>query len=370
MSKIIREIDSLHPARIEVSLKQLLKNIRVLQKFMGKSLYCLPLKANAYGHGLHAVAKLAEKAGIDYLAVAHLSEGVQLRMAGIQLPILILSPVHENEVSVLVDHDLEFSISSKEQAESIRKKISKKKCRVHLRIDTGMQCTGIHPQHVKKLLSYFEREKCFELVGVYSHLATADKPMDLFARKQIDIFKGLDFSNKSLIQHICNSGGMLFFIDAHLDMVRPGLATFGYLPDPYEDKIAVAPCFSLKAKVSYSKIVQKGERISYGHTYKVSKTSRIITIPVGYGDGYLRTLSNKGFILLRGKRFPIVGSICMDQFMVNVGDMEVKVGEEAVLIGKQGNQEISIQEIARLAETIPYEVLCLFNERIPRFYIQ
>jgi alanine racemase len=178
------------------------------------------------------------------------------------------------------------------------------------------------------------------------------------------------FKNRSLIRHIANSGGTIYYPEAHLDMVRPSLATFGYIPQDCPPALQeIQPCFSLKAKVSYFKVVAAGEGISYGHSYVTAKQTRIVTVPVGYGDGYRRSLSNKGAVLIRGKRFPIIGTICMDQFMVDVGDHEVYVGDEVVLIGKQGDEEITLKEISRLCETVPYEILCLLNERIPRIYI-
>jgi alanine racemase len=172
-----------------------------------------------------------------------------------------------------------------------------------------------------------------------------------------------------LIRHLANSGGIIYYPQAHFDMVRPSLVTFGYLPShPPSAYQAVSPCLSLKAKVAYFKVVKAGEGVSYGHSYVTPRQTRIVTIPVGYGDGFRRALSNQGSVLIRGKRFPICGTICMDQFMVDVGDAEVYVGDEVVLIGKQGKEEIRLEEVAKLCETIPYEILCQINERIPRVY--
>ncbi|MFI5334138.1 MAG: alanine racemase [Chlamydiales bacterium] len=366
-----------HPAWIEIDVKQLNANISIIKQQIGKSLFCLPVKANAYGHGLCPIGKIAERAGIDYLGVAHSQEGVLLRQAGIRIPIVVLGAIHEDQISDLIHFDLEFTISSRFKADLVAEKCKKfqKKCRVHLEVDTGMRRTGVRFSTAHALFEHLKSLHCFEIAGVYSHLATADRPNDPFALQQIDVFNSLIsdplFQDKSLIRHIANSGGTVFFPQAHLDMVRPSLITFGYLPknSPSAWK-ELSPCFSLKAKVSYFKVVPAGEGISYGHSYVTQKQTRIVTIPVGYGDGYRRSLSNRGSVLIRGRRFPIVGTICMDQFMVDVGDQEVYVGDEVVLIGKQGDASIPLQEIAELCETIPYEVLCLFNERIPRIYTQ
>jgi alanine racemase len=362
-----------HPSWIEIDLPQLRKNISVIRKHIGSSLFCLPIKANAYGHGLCAIGKAAQEAGIDYLGVAHLQEGIKLRQEGVTLPIIVLGAIHEDQIHDLIDYQLEFTISSKFKAELVAEKCKGRTCRVHLEVDTGMQRTGVRPETARTLFPYLKNLQGLEVVGIYSHLATADRPQDPLALKQIAAFQALVndplFQGVPLLRHLANSGGTTYFPEAHFDMVRPSLITFGYLPTPCPEAFqSIAPCFSLKAKVSYFKVVQPGVGVSYGHSFVTNKQTRIVTIPVGYGDGYRRSLSNKGSVLIRGKRFPICGTICMDQFMVDVGDQEVYVGDEAVLIGKQGTEEITLKEVAGLCETIPYEILCMLNERIPRIY--
>lgn len=365
-----------HPTWIEVDLQQFKRNIEIIRAQTGQSRLCLPVKSNGYGHGIVQIAKAAIEAGVNALAVSCLQEGVKLRLSGVQIPIIVFGAIHEEQVHDLLQFDLEFSISSKFKADLVAKSCEKlkKRCRIHLEVDTGMQRTGVRSSTAVDLFQHLHTLGCFEVAGIYSHLATGDRPHDLVAIQQIKIFKELlehpVFKGRSYAAHIANSNGVIHYPDSYLDMVRPGLSVFGYLPDcvptPFSE---IKPCFSLKSKVSYFKVVGKGEGISYGHTYVTSKQTRIITVPVGYGDGYRRALSNRGSVLIRGKRFPIAGSICMDQFMVDVGDAEIYVGDEVVLIGKQGDQEITLQEVARLCDTIPYEVLCILNERIPRFYI-
>jgi alanine racemase len=363
-----------HPAWVEIDLNQFQKNIAQIRSQIGKSLFCLPVKANAYGHGLCKIAQVAEKCGVDYLAVAHLQEGAQLREIGIKIPILVLGAIHEDQIPDLLAYNLEVSISSKFKADlvaGIAQKL-KKKCRIHLEVDTGMHRTGVRVSTAETLFPYLTTLPSLELVGIYSHLATADRPSDPFALKQIAAFSSLlkPFENTPLIRHLCSSSGLLFFPQAHFDMVRPSLVTFGYLPANAPAAFAsIAPCFSLKAKVAYFKVVAPGHGISYGHSYTTTSQTRIVTVPVGYGDGYRRALSNRGFVLIRGKRYPICGTICMDQFMVDVGNSEVYVGDEVVLIGKQGAEEIGLEEIATLCDTIPYEILCQLNDRLPRVYL-
>ena len=364
-----------HATWIEIDCGQFRKNIALMRHHIGKRLFCLPIKANAYGHGLEQMGQIAAEEGVDYLGVAHLQEGIKLREAGITIPVLVLGAIHENQISDLLHYNLEFTISSKFKADLVAKicKTTQKKCRIHLEVDTGMQRTGVRCATARTLFQHLQELGCFEVVGIYSHLATCDSPDDSLALKQIASFNALlqdpIFQGHSLIRHIANSGGALFFPNAHLDMVRAALVVFGYIPMNCPETLKeIAPCFSLKAKVSYFKVVDKGEGISYGHLYVTSKQTRIVTIPIGYGDGFRRCLSNRGSVLIRGKRFPIFGTICMDQFMVDVGDHEVHVGDEVVLIGKQGDEEISLFEMAQLCDTIPYEILCLFNDRIPRLY--
>ncbi len=366
-----------HPSWIEIDLSQLKKNIQIIKKNLKQSLYCFTVKANAYGHGMYKIAKAAEEAGVDYLAVAHLAEAMRLRDAKISLPILILGAIHEDQIIEALNHDFEFTISSKYKADLVAQKCqeTKKKCRVHLEIDSGMQRTGVRISSAVDLYKYLKNLNCFEIVGIYSHFANSDYPNDPITKKQLAAFLSLKqdpvFQNSPLIWHIANSGGLVFFPESHLDMVRPSLITFGYLPPNSPACFdGIAPFYSVKSKISYFKVVAPGEGISYGHTYTTQKQTRIVTVPIGYGDGYRRGLSNRAFVLIRGKRFPIVGNICMDQFMVDIGDNMAYVGDEVVLIGKQGDAEITVKEIAGLCQTNLYEVLCFFNDRLKRIYLE
>jgi alanine racemase len=348
-----------HPSWVEVDLAQFKKNIDNLRECIGDKLFCLPIKANAYGHGLCAIAKAAEEAGIDYLAVAHLQEGIALRKANVALPILVLGAIHEDQIDQLLQYDLEISISSLYKAQLVAEvcRNFSQKCRVHLEIDTGMQRTGVRPTSAAALFRFMKEAGCFEIRGVYSHLAKADEPNDPFTLHQIETFSNLIASlGHSFIAHLANSGGLLHYPSSHFDMVRPSMASFAH-------------CFTLKTKISYFKVVEAEQGVSYGHTHVTPKRTRIVTLPIGYGDGYRRCLSNRAHVLIRGKRFPIVGAICMDQCMVDIGDAEAYVGDEAVLIGRQGEEEITLEEIATLCDTIPYEILCSFNDRLPRIYV-
>lgn len=362
-----------HPAWIEVDVARFQKNLSVVRKKMTSRLLCVAIKANAYGHGLLRMGKIASESGADYLGVACLQEAIVLRESGLQLPILVLGALHEEWIDSLLHHEVDLSVSSLYKAKLVAARCEAlgKKARVHLEIDTGMQRTGVRLESAPMLLQFLQSHSCFDVVGIYSHLATADQKNHPFTKKQIDLFRSFkeQVGSSSIIWHLANSGGCFFYPESHFDMVRVGLACYGYLPDGTIDPTdGIAPCLSLKAKISYFKVVAAGEGIGYGHSYRTKRQTRIITVPVGHGDGYRRALSNKGAVLLGGTRHPIVGAICMDQCMVDVGRAEAHVGDEVTLIGKQGNEEISLQEVCNLADTIPYEFLSALPERLPRVY--
>ncbi len=357
--------DEWHPTWIEIDLGQFRKNLQAVKRHIGSRLFCLPIKANAYGHGLIPIGQVAAEEGVDYLAVAHAKEGVALRKAGVKIPILVLGAIHKEQVSDLLLNDLEVSVSSRLKADLIREECQRlqKRCKVHIEVDTGMHRTGMRPRTALQLYEEFEKDPFFDIAGIYSHLASTDS----YGKDQVNLFHEIcEQVKKPLIRHIGNSSGMLAFPECSLDMVRPALLTFGYIDGVGE----ISPCFSLKSTVSYFKIVETGKGISYNHTFHTEKPSRIVTVPIGYGDGYRRDLSNRGHVLIRGKKHPIVGTICMDQFMVDVGESDVFVGDEVVLIGSQGEETISLQEIASMCGTIPYEILCGLNERVPRVYLR
>jgi alanine racemase len=361
---------SFHPAWFEIDLAQFKANIALIRSRIGTSLYCCVVKANAYGHGLVPLARAASDAGVDYLGVIHLQEGVALRKAGISLPILVMGAIHEDQAEELIRYRLEITLSSSYKAKIIAKKARElgEKCTVHLEVDTGMRRTGVRTDSAMALIDEVGSEPYFSLRGIYSHFAMSEKPNEPVTLKQIEQFLSLKekAGKSSVLWHLANSGGVAFYPESHLDMVRPGILSYGLFP---QNAIShLQPILSLKANVSYFKVVREGEGISYGHTYRTKSQTRVVTVPVGYGDGYRRDLSNQMQVLIRGKRYTIAGSICMDQFMVDIGDHEAYVGDEVVLIGKQGNEEITCIEMSEVAKTNPHEILCHFNERIPRIY--
>jgi alanine racemase len=219
------------------------------------------------------------------------------------------------------------------------------------------------------LFEKLSRNSAFEIAGVYSHLATADGPGDPFAIEQIQTFEALrrQIGGEGIVWHLANSGGVYFYPESYFDMVRPGLLCYGLMPDGQEHG-EIKPIFSLKARISYFKVVAADQGISYGHLYRTKNQTRIVTVPIGYGDGYPRALSNSATVLIRGKHYPIAGRICMDQFMVDIGQGEAYVGEEVTLIDCEPDSAVSLSRLACLAGVDPREIVCRFNDRTPRVY--
>ena len=243
-----------------------------------------------------------------------------------------------------------------------------------MKIDTGMERIGAPEYETRDFLARAAKSDHLEIVGIYSHLACADDPESPMTFEQLERFNSAieyfqEHSSKKPICHLANSGGILHFPETFLDMVRPGIILYGVVPDPKSHKLLdLKPVLSLKARVVYSKTVKAGSPISYGATWAPEEDIEVSTIPLGYGDGFRRDLSNRGNILIRGEKNPIVGRVCMDQFMVKTKLQKIPVGEEAVILGQMGNQSITAEEMASELGTIPYEILTGLNQRIPRVY--
>lgn len=365
------------PVYLEVDLVQFRKNISEIRKYIGGKKICLSIKANAYGHGIYEIAKEASSLSLDYLGMARVDEAVSLREKNIDMPIMIFSPFSKEEIPTLINYNIEPTIASKKQLSDLIDYLNKvnKKAKIHVKIDTGMVRGGGSPLEAKEIIDIVLKNKNTELVSVYSHFVSSEKKELELNVKQGSIFESiflpLKKGNPHIIGHLCNSGGLINFPDYHFDMVRTGLLSYGYIPKGLEnEKISkIRPCLSLKSQVRLIHKVEKGLGISYNHTYYTKKRSRIAVIPVGYGDGYPLGLSNKSQVLIRGKRFDTVGRICMDLLMVDIGDNEIEIGDEVVLVGKQKDEEIKAVDIAEKLNTIVYEVVCNFSRpRVPIFY--
>jgi alanine racemase len=365
------------PTRIRIDLDALTHNLRALRAHAGVPVMAI-IKANGYGHGLVPVGLHLQAQGVDQLGVAFLEEGVALRRAGVTVPILVMGGIFGPQAAALIAHDLEITVSSIAKLRQVEAaaEATGKRAIVHLKIDTGMERIGVHSYHAGPFIEAAVASRWVTVKGVYSHLACADDPGSAMTLQQLERFlEACDHFRRigapMPLRHLANSGGVLHFPATHLDMVRPGIALFGVLPDPAAHAtVDLRPVLSLVSQVVFFKVVPAGQTVSYGGTWAPATDTRVVTIPIGYGDGWPRALSSRGDVLIRGVRHPVVGRICMDQFMVDLGPDGTAYNEdEVVLIGTQGGETIRCEDVATAAGTIPYEILVNLNTRIPRAYL-
>lgn len=372
-----RPEDPTRLTRVVVRLDALAANLGAIRAHVGGAKVMAVVKANAYGHGLVPVARHLIASGADSLGVAFLEEGIALRQAGIAAPILVFGGIGGAQAPLFIQNDLALTAPSVEKLRFIDEAAAAlgATARVHLKIDTGMERIGVHWYAAEKLLEASLRLRHTQVEGVYSHLANADAAPDALdhARLQLERFlEVLAFYEKRSLptpcRHLANSGAVLQLPGAHLDLVRPGILLYGLYPShECARTIAVRPALSLKSRVVFFKVVKAGNPVGYGSTWAPEVDTRVVTVPVGYGDGYFRALSNRASVLIRGQRRPIVGRVCMDQIMVDLGPNGTAYnGDEVVLIGDQEGETLLADELASLAGTIPYEVLTHLNERLPR----
>ena len=373
----ISEEEVLRPTRVEVDLKVLADNFRKIKSHARSAMVMPVLKANAYGHGLVRVAQLMQELNADYLGVAVLEEGLLLRRQGITTPILVLGGIWGNQIPHFIKYGLSITASSVGKLNQIEEvaQLMNKRARVHLKIDTGMERIGVHYYNAEKLLEASLNCKHVDIVGIYSHFASSDSSDLAFAKIQLERFlETVSFYDKhsipSPIKHIANSGAILQMPETTLDLVRPGIMLYGVYPSQeVKHTIEVKPALSWKSLVVYFKVIKGGSSVSYGMKWQAAHDVRAVTVPLGYGDGYLRSMSHKAEVLIRGKRFPVVGVISMDQIVVNIENDSAYNGDEVILIGSDGNNSITVEELAEWAGTIPYEILTNINTRVPRVYI-
>jgi len=364
----------------EIDLAALVYNFKEVRKKVGPDVGVMAIvKAQGYGHGMVQISRALEKEGVNYFGVTSPFEAFFLRKEKIESAILILGPTMLDQAKEIIAKNITQTICTKEIALALAGECKrlKKRLKVHIEVDTGMGRTGVPHQRALKLIK--EIIKIPELVveGTFTHFSTADEEDKSFTKEQIRRFKevleklegeGIDIP----LRHAANSAGVLNFPESYFNMVRPGLALYGIYSSEYVSRsLDLHPVMSLKSKVTYLKRVKKGATISYGKTYVTNKDTTIAILPIGYEDGYNRLLSNKGEVIIKGKRVRIAGRVCMDQTILDVGEVpDVKVDDEVVLIGKQGQERISIEEIAKRVNTVPHEVVCRIAGRVPRIYLK
>lgn len=374
-------IRQLRPTWAEVDLDAIAHNVRRLQELAAPAGLMAVVKADGYGHGAVMVARTALAHGARRLAVAMVEEGVHLRQSAIACPILVMGWTPPEQYGLALRYDLELTVSSEAEARALADAARRegRRVRVHLKIDTGMGRLGFRwddPQ-LGQAVARLANLTHLEMVGVYTHLASADDLQVPLAGQQLEAFaealerlaaRGV----RPPLRHVANSAALLQIPAARYDLVRPGIALYGLDAFPQAVRtFGLRPALSWKTRVALVKEVPAGTPISYGATYVTPRPSRIATLPVGYADGLRRALSNRGQVLVNGRRAPIVGRVCMDQVMVDVTDAgQVAVGDEVVLIGSQGAESITADEMAAWMDTIGYEVVTGIGRRVPRIYLR
>lgn len=363
----------------EINLDAIVKNVDNLMALTKENTGALAVvKADGYGHGDVAVAKAVAQKVTGY-AVATLDEAVNLRENGVKKPILVLGYVDPYEFDILVSHEITATVFDVETAQLLADaaRVQKKQAHCHIKVDTGMRRIGLEPDEngiaiVKQITALKE----LSADGIFTHFATSDETDKTSAEHQFKLFT--DFTGRLekeeihfTYRHCANSAAVIDMPQVDLDMVRLGIAMYGMYPsdEVKKEKVELFPALDLKSHVTMVKEIPAGEKVSYGGTFTTTRTTKLATVSVGYGDGYPRALSSKGYVLVRGQKAPIVGRVCMDQMMVDVTDIEnVTRADIVTLIGKDGDAEITVEEIAALAGTFNYEFVCDLGKRIPRSY--
>ena len=367
----------------EVNLDNIAHNVKEIRRITNKNAEIMGVvKADAYGHGVMEVANTLLNNGVTRLAVSMLDEAIQLRKSGFKVPILILSYTDPRRADEIVNYDVTQTVFSHDLAQALSDASlrNKKNVKIHIKIDTGMTRVGFMPGY-SAIKNVTEIGKLPGLIieGLFTHFASADETDRSYTYMQFERFMSIcsELNRIGLyipVKHVANSAGIIEYPEMHLDMVRPGIILYGLYPsnEVNRDKIDLKPAMSLKANVILVKDVEKNTCISYGRIFTTKRESKIATIPIGYADGYTRLLNGKARVLINGEFAPVVGKICMDQCMVDVTDMKnpVRVGDEVVLFGKQGDCEMSVDELAASIGTINYEITCIVGKRIPRVYHQ
>ncbi|MDX1449228.1 MAG: alanine racemase [Acidimicrobiia bacterium] len=357
----------MRPTYAEIDLGAIADNVAAFAALIAPSQVCAVVKADAYGHGDAPVAATAIDAGASQLAVALVEEGVRLREAGVSAPILLLSEPGHDAIGEIVEWDLTptaYSVPFIAALGSTGESVD-----VHLKVDTGMHRVGAPPDSLDDLLGAIAAAPGVGLGGLWSHFAVADEDPD-YTRKQIQRFDRAAAHADAPSTHLANTAGATLFPEARRDMCRIGLGIYGLHPcDETRDVIDLRPAMRVITHVSHVQRLQAGERPSYGRRRPLQRDATVVTVPIGYADGYHRGMSEDAVVLIRGERFPLAGTVTMDQIVIDVGDEDVDIGEEVVVLGEQGNGFVGADEWASTLGTITYEIVCSIGPRVPRRYL-
>ncbi len=371
------KLTAYRPTHAEIDLGAIRYNFSQIKKRIAPHVKILvAVKANAYGHGMLEVSRALAACGVDYFGAGTVDEALQLKKARLNIPILNLTAIARREAEAIVDNNIIQTVPDAVMAAMLNNiaQKKKKKQKVHLKIDTGMGRLGIWHDEAINFINQTSKLKNLLIDGIFTHFSSADEDM-VATGLQINNFLSLLKELKSAginikYKHAANSAAAINYNSAHLNIIRPGVMIYGLYPSlSLKDTISLKPALSLKSRISCIKFTPRGRHISYGGTYVTRKKTKIAIVPIGYGDGYNRLLSNRGEVLIREKRAPVIGRVCMDQIMVDVGAINsVKISDEVILIGRQGSESVTAEEIAVLCNTIPYEVTCWIGARVPKIY--
>ncbi len=373
----------------EINLDNIEHNYNVIKSQISDGTkMCCVIKADGYGHGALELAQLYENLGADFFAVSNLEEALELRYGGVTIPILILGYTPANYAKTLSDNNISQAVLSQEYAAELSENASLQNVnvKIHLKIDTGMSRIGIMCQGENNECAAEQVIKIFKLPnltveGMFTHFAVSDEKEEgrEYTEKQIKCFKGLmrelekdGIDVDKIICHCSNSAAIMDYPQAHIDMVRAGIILYGLAPsDKLKGQLDLKPAMEIKSVAAHIKYIEPGTTVSYGRTFTAEKRMKIATVPIGYADGYIRNLGKSAYMLVNGKKAKVVGRICMDQCMIDITDIDnIKVGDIVTVVGKSGNDEISVDDVASWTGTINYEVVCLVGKRVPRVFIK
>ncbi|MFQ5674264.1 MAG: alanine racemase [bacterium] len=368
---------SLSATRAEINLSAIVSNLLSIKERVAPAGVMAVVKANAYGHGLSEVAKVALENGVQYLGVARVEEGIRIRRFESDKPVLVFGGFMANEVPEFLKNNLELTVFDLRLAESLSTTARElgAVAKVHIKVDTGMGRVGLQWQEAAEFITRVWELSHVQVVGIYTHFASSDSADNSFADIQLHRFRQVlseldDRGVEIPVKHAANSGAILDLPASYFDLVRAGVSLYGYYPSANtSESLRLTPSMTLKSQVISVREVEAGTKISYDATYETQRRTRMAVVAIGYGDGYNRLLSNQGEVLINGKRYPVRGRVCMDHIMVETGpEAEIRIGDEVVLLGRQGAEEISIDEICTKLNTIPYEFTTLISDRVPRVY--
>jgi len=366
------------PTVARIDLDAVIHNVHEIKRLIGRRKLCAVVKADAYGHGANVVSLAMDYAGADMFAVAMTEEAVELRQAGVTKPIILLTPVPEEDFDHLLRYRLTACIAEEHFARKLAAAARRRNtvATVHVNVDTGMRRTGIHYPSAAFVAASIANMPGLQLTGIFTHFACADSRDLRFCRQQLKRFRSVVAELRAAgvqlpLLHVANSGGVTRLAESYFDCVRPGLILYGLYP-AWADRTVAAlrPVLSLRTAVVHRKEVAAGETVGYGQTFTAWRDSVVATLPVGYHDGYPREFSNAGEVLVRGKRAPVIGRVCMDQTLVDCTDISaVAPGDEAVIYGSQQGTGINIEEMAQRIDRIPYELTCAVGRRVRREFV-